>query len=415
MQRVYTRSDLSTLAQRVRDVNRGAARRLSELHDAVTNGTNSEAWALTDPTRVIDIESITEDMRRTERAGGIFPALEWIRNWLVLMPIFVTWLGLATAVGAYQTMLDDKSFVAQNPDAPKQSFLYLWQQGFYGHSAWSWLNFSHIALMDALMIGTVIVLTMMVYGRREAGSRAFRMQLSDAVADAALFLNGQRWGRSPDLVDRFDIASNRLLDEIKAERARISQLAANAQSQVSQLGKFAEKLEQGVNGLLNVSQNLANAQASFQADMARVATPLNQLADQQKAVMQEARQAAVEIKSFLSAQNTGVTGLQAAADRLVRAAIDAVNKGSQFDTAVGSFTKSQQELLATLAAHQKAQAEVVTRLSDTVTELQMALKQVGRFVPNLTAIAVDMNEAAGNQREVVENLRRLRRVMEPTP
>src|SRR5207248_2891499 len=95
--------------------------------------------------------------------------IEVARNVLVFAPIAVTWFGLSIATDAYAKLLTDK------PDLVTRPFLLLWQEGFEGLIPF--LRFSTLAIIDASLIGLLIVLSLLMHYRSDVRDVALRTRV----------------------------------------------------------------------------------------------------------------------------------------------------------------------------------------------------------------------------------------------
>src|SRR5260221_6983584 len=101
--------------------------------------------------------------------GLAWGLIEVARNVLVFAPIAVTWFGLSTATDAYQKL------ISQKPDLVTRPFLLLWQEGFEGVA--TVMRFSTLAIVDASLIGVLIVLSLLVHFPSDVRDFALRTQV----------------------------------------------------------------------------------------------------------------------------------------------------------------------------------------------------------------------------------------------
>ena len=101
-----------------------AARRFRDLADDLRKGGKAMAdWAFSPLHSLFDPEKLAARREGLVERDGLSRAEAW-RNVLVLMPLVVTWIGIAWAVHAYSQL------VTKDPAQAAQSFIYLWQNGF---------------------------------------------------------------------------------------------------------------------------------------------------------------------------------------------------------------------------------------------------------------------------------------------
>ena len=213
---------------------------LGRLADAVEGGRTTEASGYIG---AVDPRGLAELL-----AGGhsrLWAMLEVIRNVLVFAPIAVTWLGLSLAAGAYADML------AARPELVSQPFLLLWQQGFAGRTP---LNFSTLALIDASLIGVLIVLSLALHTRSELLAAQVRTDsllkeseiralLGEASSLGALDISG------PD--------AEALLADMAAEERRIYERASEREGQLFQLEGVIDRLREAAERLERAADSLA--------------------------------------------------------------------------------------------------------------------------------------------------------------
>ena len=107
--------------------------------------------------------------------------IEVARNVLVFAPIALTWYGLSTATDAYQKL------ISARPDLVTRPFLLLWQEGF---EAVGVLKFSTLAIIDASLIGVLIVLSLLIHYRAEIHHVPWPLQDAEAHVSLNTLLDG---------------------------------------------------------------------------------------------------------------------------------------------------------------------------------------------------------------------------------
>ncbi len=173
---------------------------LRDLADAITDPGKAEGWCeidlfaafspddtiLVDGTPAKGTSSGGKPVRRRGFGAAVGPAL-------VFVPIFITWLGLMMATGAYGEVLD-----ADGLDAARRPFLEMWQQGFDGRLP-AFFKFDNIALCTLAAIFCLILWTVFENitknSREESSERelaALRVRLRGALTQASLVLSGVR-------------------------------------------------------------------------------------------------------------------------------------------------------------------------------------------------------------------------------
>ena len=236
-------TEIGELAGEVREHDAGIALLLDRFAEAVKLGRPDDARGYA---AAIDPRAAAEAI--TAHRSQIWAILEIARNVLVFAPIALTWYGLSTATDAYAALL------AQQPDLGSRPFLLLWEQGFVGvgHS----IVFSTLAAIDAMLIGLLIVLTLMIHLRaeiRDARTRAsallkesqIRATIAHATSLAASGLGGDE--------------ADDLLDQMAAEERRVFERAMEREQQLYDLEGAIAELRKSAADLARAAEAL-NAQ-----------------------------------------------------------------------------------------------------------------------------------------------------------
>ncbi len=247
-------AELQELADRVRAFDALVAERLEDLALATGPGGDAGSWCGMDVFRAIDPVGTVKVLLNAPLANERLASLERWRNALALAPLILTWLGLTVAATGYQAAIHADASLLTQP------FLLLWQEGFLGHmprllAPLAVLTFSHVALLDVALLSAMLLITWKIHGelnvagsKRAAQAQALEAKLQHACWRAALALNERA---SPlVVVARFREASDALLDELYAERARIDQIRDDRERELADLHSFAGALKQGAADLL---------------------------------------------------------------------------------------------------------------------------------------------------------------------
>ncbi|MEV4092105.1 hypothetical protein [Streptosporangium saharense] len=165
---------------------------LHDLADAVIDPGEAERWCEIDlfaafsPDDTILTDAQQERGRRFGLGAAVGPAL-------VFVPIFITWLGLMMATGAYGDVLD-----TGGPEAARRPFLEMWQQGFDGRLP-EFFKFDNIALCTLAAIFCLILWTVLenvTKNRKEDAAErdlaTLRVRLRAALTRASLLLGAVR-------------------------------------------------------------------------------------------------------------------------------------------------------------------------------------------------------------------------------
>lgn len=212
---------------------------LGRLADAVEDGRTTEASGYIG---AIDARGLAELLAGAH--SRFWAVLEVLRNVLVFAPIAVTWFGLSLAAGAYADL------IGARPDLVSQPFLLLWQQGFGGRIAF---NFGTLAIIDASLIGILILLSLALHIRSELRDVAFQTSVLLKESEIRALL-GQ--ASSLGALDISGADAEKILADMAAEERRIYERASEREGQlfeleivVGRLRDAAERLERAADAI----------------------------------------------------------------------------------------------------------------------------------------------------------------------
>lgn len=204
---------------------------LDRLADAVRRGRAEETKGYSG---AVDARAIAQLLLDGKHA--IWGVLEVARNVLVFAPIAVTWFGLSTATDAYAKLMDVQ------PELITKPFLLLWQAGLPGT-----MRFSTLALIDALLIGVLIVLSLFLHVRSDVRDAATRTRVLLRESEIRSLVAHAIGVSTPSGVD--DIDADALVDEMVAEERRVYERSLEREQRlfdmehaIAQLNEAATKL-----------------------------------------------------------------------------------------------------------------------------------------------------------------------------
>jgi hypothetical protein len=113
------------------------------------SGKDLDAWASLDSLEILP----AVEYKAGDKQLRLTNLISIARNILVFVPVALTWVAVSKATTAFE------QYTAANPNAVV-NFLEFWQNG-YGILSKDW-TIGHIALLDGLIIGVVIALSMTV-------------------------------------------------------------------------------------------------------------------------------------------------------------------------------------------------------------------------------------------------------------
>lgn len=278
-----TKTKLENLSNEIHRYDPDSAENMRDLANALVGGPNADAWAFSDIRALINPERISYALGGSAANDVIARGLEVLRNSLVLLPLAITWFGIALAVDGYYKL------ITVRPDLASQSFIYLWQGGFQGRTP---LPLGTLALVDGILLAGVFLLTILAYMRSawvHLASRRFGMpfeqELSQALAEAELILSPRRGLQLYTSLHQLEKNMQVLLKEIGVERQRLDELAQRREQELGDLSKITENLKTNSTMFLNAIQLLATTQSATLAGIDGVNNSVKGLTASQRDVV----------------------------------------------------------------------------------------------------------------------------------
>src|SRR5438132_3179721 len=176
--------------------------------------------------------------------SAIWGFIEVARNVLVFAPIALTWFGLSTATDAYAKLLGDK------PDLVTRPFLLLWQEGFEG--LLPYLRFSTLAIIDASLIGLLIVLSLLIHFRTDVRDVALRTRVLLKESEIRGLLAHTVSLSSADA----DLPDSALVDQMVAEERRIYERAMEREQRLFDMEGAIQELRRAAAELTRAAESL---------------------------------------------------------------------------------------------------------------------------------------------------------------
>ena len=437
------KESLVKLANRVQDSDPGGASRLHLLGDAVMGGPNVDAdtWAATDIYKFIDPDSIVEHVRSQYTRTKFIDLLELARNTLVLGPIIITWFAISQAVPAYHDLL------AKNPNQVQLPFLYFWQGGF-GPNFPQILTLGNVALIDAVILVSIFILTFITYSlsqtgasRSEREAQNLRAELVHALAGASLCLRSIRSQRPITAGDNLELAARQIDAMARQTVTQFQKMADQVLNQfntmtkqtTSRLGETADQIYAQFNGVAKQMGAQVQEGNKYLGTMTGFAAKLDHLASEMHTSAQvieatqgklsagvndlvgPARELSLQQKNLTDATKESVTLLHGATttladigrrqDRWTADLSDildslnvAVEKAVQFATTVGNLNAQQGAFLQSLEQERNAQRDLANLMSDATVGVREALVSIDTAGKSLRSMAHDMKDLLDLQR-----------------
>jgi hypothetical protein len=375
--------ELTGMADELSGVDPRSAARLSDLAEAVSSEAGRQRWADVDLRRAFQTERLANAYAVVREGGyvsGTISLADRVRNVLVLFPIFLTWFALAEASRAYS------AYLVADPSVAGQSFLFLWEQGFGGHASPLAPSFSTVALVDAVLIGLIIVLTFYTHGRREARedkidntAKLFQADLDNVLAEASVMLASDR-GSRPErlaqsverLADRFERNSHELLSRLRVEHERLEQMANRREREFADFGVFASGMRAGAEETHRLLVELRQISGGLTNALEDLTSEVSTTTDHQRTLL------------------SAVQGLE----RLTTSNI-------QSDQAVTRQIGTAAATLADVAEKSIAGADAATQAARVATE---AVRGIGEIAQHLAASQTRMETALASEVETTSRL-----------
>lgn len=317
----------------------GSREELEALADALTGPDNElDQWMYLD----LPSAFIPTDTPPREREGrGWHRYLHIAPQFLVFLPILITWLGLSMASHAYNTLLQS------GQDLEQRNFLELWQQGFDGTIP-AFLTFEKVALytVAAIVLLLAVGLWSAVDRRNQEElsdyqDETFRQRLASTLVSAMRVLASHR----VEAPMRFEAGLTRTAEQLADMHSEAKKLQTSARSAVTastkasdqlsasvtdiaaSIGSIAARLEDLENAVASLRANEAELTASIVAtgaSAAAITSSVTSSTDRIGVMLQHestrsTQQMADAMRSFDSALNSTVASLRDSLDELTTA------------------------------------------------------------------------------------------------
>jgi hypothetical protein len=389
------RAELQSLASAPSLVSR--AQSLNELALAL-DGPDAHHWSRLDLLALFPESSVSPP----QEAGLVRAAVRWeqIRNTLILVPLLVTWLGIALAVSAYGTVLE------QSPELGDQPFIQLWEQGF-DDVQWS-IPFSTIGVLDLVAICCVVGSSVMVGRIRRrlevesaAEGRLVWNRLQLALTEASVHLAAVAF----DSPLRFNEAMTKAVSGLGTVSAGITSSASSVTALLGATADSVAHFESGTAALVDTTKDFSESSLRMETAVQGLSTRLNNLEERfgpalaDTARMVDAQQQVIDQMSESLATVSSVRGdLSNAMEDVGRLLEQLVTeRAAQGDAAaaIGSARDSLGSIATSLQSAVASADEAVTRSSAAAVDVQSAALGLAGAAGAVDRAASTIEQAVG--------------------
>lgn len=391
------------LASRIQQVNSRNAARLKDLARAVGGELAENDWSTVDVSQVLDADAIAAEIEGTQPTVWWVTTAEWVRNALILTPVLLTWWGISRAVEAYHALLTaDNSFA-------DQTFLFLWQGGFEGRL--SDLTLSRLALLDSILIGIVLALTIIAHSgssfverRREDALERRRHEVRDVLGDAVLCLAGQRISDPAHFVAKFDQVARLTLTGIATEQERLSQLADIQTRHLSEAVVHLNGIAQSASGMRTAAETLRSGYPELTGALQQLAGGVDEVTKGQGELIAMAKNVGASTDQLLMQQREAATDLRSASESLNATGEQLAGVVAKMGEGAEQLTRQQSALIGALREDREAQADVAKLTSSASDALGRALTAIHEIATTLNALAIETGDLSRQLPAMTEQL-----------
>ncbi len=422
-------SQISDIASLLEDVDARSSRRLDDLSEAISSEQGRQRWSDVDLRRAFNTDRLAHAFA-VKHEGGYAPQrieiADKLRNVLVLVPILLTWWALGAAVSNYA------EYEAQNPQHGN-SFLVLWENGFDGiANSWFEPSLSHVAFLDAILIGVIILLTFYAHGRREEQedtiadtSSLFQAEMDNALAEASVLLATDRSSRPVRLADAvermadsFEESSGALLTQLQVEHDRMEMVATRREKESADLGVFASGMRSGAEEMHRVLASLRDVSHGLERSLQDLSSDLSQSTDQQRSLLTAITNLERLTSSSIQNDQAATRQLAQTAARLEETAEKAISGAEQTSQAgrhaleavnnvaniARDVSASQERIDEILTAQTNASGQLSETLRKSDSSASQTARQLAEIGNGLAALQRDFANVGQQNARQIETL-----------
>lgn len=378
---------ISDIAGLLEDVDVRSSRRLDDLANAISSENGRQRWSDVDLRRAFNTDRLAHAFA-VKHEGGYAPKrielADKLRNVLVLMPILLTWWALGAAVSNWAAL------ETENPEHG-MSFLTAWENGFDGKANLLEPSLSHVAFLDAILIGVIIVLTFYAHGRREEQedtiadtTSLFQAEMDNALAEASVLLATDRSSRPVRLADAvermadsFEESSGALLTQLQVEHDRMEMLSSRREKEFTDFGVFATGMRSGAEEMHRLLAALRDVSHGLERSLQDLGSDLASTAEQQRSLLTAVTNLERLTSSAIQNDQAATRQLAQTAARLEETAektISGADQTSQASRLAMEAVRSITDLTREISASQARIDEVLTAQNSASSHLTETLR-----------------------------------------
>ena len=398
--------------------------------------------------------------------GRRLPALELVRNVLVLVPVMFTWFALSLASASFQAIAGQ---LEVKPGETGPTMQQVWEQGFAGidrvdwgliHNIpltvtfadggqWRWFTFSLVAGLDAfIMLTLAFVVIWVAWLHRKSHAERVAIQAAIDVTVATMRLDARQLrdqvgartalgaaDRVGNVLAQFATSSTAIIDELKrsssvfveAAETRsdanrvLSEAATRLSQNVNEVSRFAGQLESLMQGQQQTVQRMEGALTALLSEQTETRTALEGIASGVRSATEGMDQSTRDFSAAIlplaalapaiETQSREVAGLdsrfRALADDIREIASGTDRSGSLLEDA----TREVSALARTLAASAVETATTIKQAVEPVADAQLRVVEttieIRNYLVSVTRTEAERSdEAARRQAEAFDVLAR---------
>ncbi|HRA47642.1 MAG TPA: hypothetical protein PK819_06210 [Thermomicrobiales bacterium] len=405
--------EINGLAASLETIDARSTERMRDLAASLSTEEGRLRWADVDLRRAFNSEYLAH-FYAVKREGGYSPrsvaVADRFRNVLVLLPILLTWFALWESTRSY------RSYIDAHPEEIDQPFLLLWQRGFGGTGNFLSLSFSSVAIIDAMIIGIIILLTFYSHGRREHREESiertgqkFQADVDNILAEATVALAPDRAGRPAmlarsveRLAERFEYNSQELISRLRIEHDRLEAISNRREKEFADFGVFASGMRAGAEETHRLLIELRQVSTALQHALDDLTSEVGVSGDQNKSLLAAVTSLERLVATGIQSDH-GVTRRLAEAAEMLAAASEKSVGGAEAAAQAGRIAtdavRGIAEIGASLATSQNRVEHAIASESEANTRLAESLRSGMSGVAASARTLTDVNVGLSSIRD----------------